>query len=596
MIADVTRYGAVGDGIRDCTAAFEKAVEACKKAGGGTVTVPAGDYVSGTIRLCSRVYLELQPGSRILGSRKWADYTGTKRGCAWKNDIARLINPKIAADELVNPCRALVLCEDAEHVGIFGPGTLDGRRGTAYPGDPEAGNPFLVVFSHCRDVRLQDVQMTDPGSFTNYLLGCEDVNIRGLHIDSARTPCGDGIDFDGGRNVVISGCIINAGDDGIGLKTLSPDEPCERFEISDCIIRSKYWGCVRLGPESCGDMRYVSVRNCTFYDSNDGIKLQNCEEYTFEHLSFTGLTMDRVVRPFFITQSHYAFSLHSHGVRPPLGRMRHILFSDINAKVDAYRTEVEGAQPGCVAYALPGSTIEGLTVRNVRLEIPGGGTPEQAARADQPDMLDYVQQYPESCVAIGVPPAAALYLRGLYRSELGGISVSPDQPDARSAIVAERCDGLRIGPVFAPDCGADLRAHDCTDLSFPDGSLRVLDLTPEGKDAYRKAREEALDTDRRMEGISSLYDRIRGQTPYAVLDTENPGTGDFRKGDILILPFTPVPVRVTLDGEEVGTLDYPAPYRTLTKYALVLPRDGSCLQAFSGRSGQALLYRSGTGD
>ena len=592
MIADVTKYGAVGDGLTDCTEAFASAVRACRDAGGGTVSVPAGQYVSGTIRLYSHVYLELQPGSRILGSRKWADYTGTRRGCAWKNEIVQMINAKIAADELVNPCRALVLAEDAEHTGIYGPGTLDGRRGTSYPSDPEAGFPFLVVFSHCRDVILHDVRETDPGSFTNYLLGCEEVDVRGLHIDSARTACGDGIDFDGGRNVVVSNCFINAGDDGIGIKTLSPDEPCERFEIFGCVIRSKYWGCVRLGPETCGDMRYISVHDCDFYDSNDGIKLQNCEQYAFEHMVFSDLTMDRVVRPFFITQSHYAFSLHSSGVRPPLGHMRHILFADITARLSEYPKEMNGTQPGCIAYSHPGSEIEYLTLRHIHLEVPGKGTAEDARRADHPDMLDYVQQYPECCLAIGILPAAAMYLRGLSRSSLEDVVVTCLSPDARAAVAAERCTELRVGTVLSADCGADLRVHDCPDLALRDPVLRVTQLDAESAAAYDRTRNESEEVIRTMTGIAALYDSVRGTKPCAVFESGTGGTGDFRKGDVLLLPYTSVPVRVILDGTDVGGLDYPAPYRTMTKLALVLQKDGKELHLEAERPGTAIQYRT----
>src|SRR5215211_678805 len=47
----VTDYGGVGDGKTMNTEAFAKAIDACKKAGGGKVIVPAGRFVTGPIKL-----------------------------------------------------------------------------------------------------------------------------------------------------------------------------------------------------------------------------------------------------------------------------------------------------------------------------------------------------------------------------------------------------------------------------------------------------------------------------------------------------------------------------------------------------------------
>ena len=167
MRVNVVDYGAVGDGVTLNTAAFASAVEACSQAGGGYVSVPAGQFVTGTVELKSHVYLELLPGAELLGSMRIADYRGTRRGSAWDPRISAHINQKLVADAddpaPINPCKALVLAEDQHHVGIIGHGTLNGRRGYAFPSGEEIGNPFLVVFSHCADVTLENVSMTNPG-------------------------------------------------------------------------------------------------------------------------------------------------------------------------------------------------------------------------------------------------------------------------------------------------------------------------------------------------------------------------------------------------------------------------------------------------
>ena len=65
----VTRFGAVGDGITDCTQAFAAAIAACNRVGGGHVVVPAGQFLTGAIHLLSDVNLHLEADSTILFSQ-----------------------------------------------------------------------------------------------------------------------------------------------------------------------------------------------------------------------------------------------------------------------------------------------------------------------------------------------------------------------------------------------------------------------------------------------------------------------------------------------------------------------------------------------
>lgn len=64
----VTKFGAKGDGKTDASSAIRKAIEACAKAGGGRVVVPEGTFLTGPIRLKSRVDLHLAKGNRIEGT------------------------------------------------------------------------------------------------------------------------------------------------------------------------------------------------------------------------------------------------------------------------------------------------------------------------------------------------------------------------------------------------------------------------------------------------------------------------------------------------------------------------------------------------
>src|ERR1051325_8514303 len=67
--ASLPDFGAVGDGTTLNTEAFDKAITALAKKGGGKLVVPAGIWFTGPIKLQSHVELHLERGALIQFSR-----------------------------------------------------------------------------------------------------------------------------------------------------------------------------------------------------------------------------------------------------------------------------------------------------------------------------------------------------------------------------------------------------------------------------------------------------------------------------------------------------------------------------------------------
>jgi polygalacturonase len=307
---DVRGFGAVGDGIAKDTAAIQKTIDACADSGGGRVVLPAGRYLSGTIYLKSHVELHLSAGATLLGSGDRADYNA--------DDIFPE-NPAFSTEQVTGA--HLIIAYRQQDVAITGPGTIDGHSTEFFKPLPEGivssyrhkGANFeikewrpgqMVFFCRCRGVRVRDANLINTPYWTLFLLGCEDVQIRGLKIENPpATRNGDGIDVDCCRNVTISDCIIRSGDDCITLRGNHrllgyEDRPCENVVVSNCVL-STPCNASRVGVGD-GVIRRCSFSNIVVAEASRAISIicryattiNNRHGTTIEEIHFSDFTID----------------------------------------------------------------------------------------------------------------------------------------------------------------------------------------------------------------------------------------------------------------------------------------------------------------
>jgi hypothetical protein len=343
--------------------------------------------------------------------------------------------------------RCLIYAQNAENTGLEGRGTIDGRgqRGKFFPnpGDPDGRRPMLVRFQDCQRIYLRDITLIDPASFATFFVHSRNIVVDAVTIRSRNTPNGDGLDFDGCANVLIANCDLDCGDDAISLKPLHPDWPCQNFCINNCTISSQ-WAAIRIGPESRGDTRHVVVSNCVFTDCRDGLKIQNCEGGVTEDLLFDNIVMRDVNRPMFITLNRFSFSAYELSSRPPIAGLRNIQCSNIRATARRGDPANVYDQPCVSVVALPGYAIENVTLSNVHLTMPGGGTAEQAARMDVAELLDFGGLWPEALHFGGELPCSSIYFRHVRGISLNNVRLSLERPDARPFVAGDDIDGLDL--------------------------------------------------------------------------------------------------------------------------------------------------------
>src|SRR5690625_2276486 len=111
-VFNITQFGADDSGAALSSKAIEAAFEAAEKAGGGTVYVPAGTYLSGPIKLRSNTNLHLDAGSVIKFSNDVADYPVLRQ--RWEGAETTVYAPLLYGEEL-------------ENVSVTGYGLLDGQ-------------------------------------------------------------------------------------------------------------------------------------------------------------------------------------------------------------------------------------------------------------------------------------------------------------------------------------------------------------------------------------------------------------------------------------------------------------------------------------
>lgn len=353
----VRDHGAVGDGERLETAAFARAVEAVAAAGGGTVEVPPGRYLTGTIRIESGTRLHLEAGATLLGSPRPQDYpVGRARVGGVERDAHS----------------ALIEARDAHDVALTGPGTVDGQGRVWWErhrtGGLSAARPRLVSFVGCRGVRVEDVALRDSPFWTLHPLESEDVTIRGVTITAPPdSPNTDGIDIDSSRRVHVADCEIAVGDDALVLKAGKGEEgrrragPTEDVVIERCRVGHAHGGLV-IGSEMSGDVRRVRVSGLVLEGSGHGIRIKTKRGRggVVEDVEVADVEMRGVDRAFQITTFYQEETdATRHAVNETTPRLRDLRFR----RIRVHSARRAGKLRGLPEMPLDGVRLEDVTVR-----------------------------------------------------------------------------------------------------------------------------------------------------------------------------------------------------------------------------------------
>ncbi|MGC9346786.1 MAG: glycoside hydrolase family 28 protein [Anaerolineae bacterium] len=466
---DVREYGAVGDGATLDTRALQAAIDACTAQGGGTVLVPKGIYLTGTLVMRDNVTLYLMPDATLLGSKDIDDY--------------------VLEGEAAGRRNCLLYAQGARNIALMGEGIIDGQ-GEAFPCVSRLGSipafrgekprmpeerkkwpprPMLIIFTKCEDVRVGGVTIKDSPSWGLHLVACTRVWIEGTRVRNRARPNGDGIDLESCRHVFISNCDISCDDDAICLKSSIADLPCEHIVVTNCVISSNT-AAVKFGTPSRAGFRDIVISNCAFYHCALGaVKLEAVDGGVLEEVVIDNIAMHEVEGPFFLRLGNRAARLHVPGVARegyepadapiPVGLLRNVMISNIRATVrpvevrdPMMRVDVDDkAKIGIMITGIPGYVVENVTLSDIHITFPGGGTREDAAIEVPEDERMYPEQF-----FFGALPAYGAYLRHVKGITFHNVRFDLAEPDLRPAIYAEDVEDLELSAFRAAgDVDAD---------------------------------------------------------------------------------------------------------------------------------------------
>jgi len=363
---NVRQFGAKGDGINFDTAAIQSALDACADSG-GTVAFPPGTYLSKPLTLHSKTTVKLAAGATLQASTNQSDFM--KRPGDWlqargNGDFI----PFIGGRHLTN-------------VTLTG-GVIDGG-GAVWWGEAEKARrikpgytlprPNLIVIEQCDILCLKDITLQNSPKFHFVPTECNGVVVSNVTVLAPEHAANtDAIDPSGCKDVLITQCHIDVGDDNIaikaGRKVAGREFASEDITVTDCAFLHGHG--LSIGSETAGGVRNVTVKNCTFENTENGlrIKSQRGRGGVVENLLYDGITMKNV-DPAITLTCYYA----NNSAGDPAIAAAADDTTKVSERIPTYRNiRISNLTATCPRAAgtiagLPESCITGVVLENVKI-------------------------------------------------------------------------------------------------------------------------------------------------------------------------------------------------------------------------------------
>ncbi len=363
-VCDARAYGAKADGTTKDTRAIQAAIDDCANAGGGTVKLSGGTFLSAPIVLKSHITLDIAKGSTLLGSPDHADYPR-----------------KI---EFRSPgYQSLVGATNAEDIAITGGGTIDGngaswwalartQKNAGVLGS-ENSRPRGVVFDHCKHIRIEGVTVQNAPYWQIVPYYSDDVVIRNVRILAPQhSPNTDAIDPFSSSNVVIDHVYADVGDDNVAIKSgminsPGPDAPSRNITITDCDFMHGHG--LSIGSEIAGGARNIHAERIHFNGTDQGIRIKANRDRgnDVSNISFKDITMKNVKTSILISEYYPKALPEGEVAAEPVQRLTPHFHNIMIENVKSINSGWAG-----VVIGLPEAPVKDLVMKNIDIQAKKG--------------------------------------------------------------------------------------------------------------------------------------------------------------------------------------------------------------------------------
>lgn len=364
-VFDVRGLGAKGDGKTDDTAALQKALDDCGKSG-GTVKLPKGTYYSRPLTIKTKTTLMIEEGATLLASTNHSDFM--KVPGDW-------LKAKSGGDFV-----PFLSGKDLEDVTISGRGKIEGNGAVWWEAAEEARKkvsgftlprPNLIVLTRVKNLVVRDVTIQNSPKFHLVPTECDDVLITNVTILAPeRAANTDAIDPSLCQRVTITKCLIDVGDDNVAVKSGKRADGREfavaGLTIMDCTFKHGHG--LSIGSETVGGVRDVFVKNCTFEETDNGIRIKSDRKRggTVENFLCEDIKMKDVRGAITIT-SYYPRI-------PPTDEAQPVTETTPKYKNITIKNLIATSSKSAgVIVGLPESYIENVLLENVTIAAEQGG-------------------------------------------------------------------------------------------------------------------------------------------------------------------------------------------------------------------------------
>lgn len=289
MFINVLEHGVTPGENFDNTESVQKIMDSLIPMG-GTVCFPAGVYTVGSIQLYSNITVYLENGAIISAVGDYSKYP--------------VIGEDLIPGFVRGTRRGIFFAVGAHNICIKGDGTVNGNGDNWWnKGESDTKRPRTIQFINCSNVTIKDIKIINSPCWTVNPICCDNVCIDNISINNPyNAPNTDGINPESCKDVRVSNCYVNVGDDCLTIKSglesdiLQKQKACENITVTNCVFAHGHGGVV-IGSEMSGGVKNVTVSNCIFQNTDRGIRIKTRRKRggTVEDLLVNNVVMDGVI-------------------------------------------------------------------------------------------------------------------------------------------------------------------------------------------------------------------------------------------------------------------------------------------------------------